>query len=385
MSHRPPQYCRYRGSYARTKVNGKWVHLGPYDAPESKAKYKRLVAQWGAGLPPDSDDDDGVTVVEILAEYLEHAQRYYGDHPKSRYHHMRRVVKTVRELYADLPAIAFTPKKLKTVRQVFVDRGNCRRQVNDDTRDVLGIFAWAVEQELIPGSVVHGLREVKSLRRGRTDAPEGKTVTSVPQAIVDATMPELTPVLQDMVMLQLVSGARPGEICAITPKQIDRTGDVWLYAPDQHKTAHHGKTRVIAFGPKAQAILQRYLLRPDDTPCFSPREALKQHLEQREAERTTPLNHGNKPKPKRRARTIERVSDRYDVPEYRRAITRACKRAGVEHWSPNRLRHAAATQVRERYGLDGCQSLLGHSHARVSEVYAELSTAKAVEIARQLG
>lgn len=35
-----------------------------------------------------------------------------------------------------------------------------------------------------------------------------------------------------------------------------------------------------------------------------------------------------------------------------------------EHrWAPNRLRHSRATEIRERYGLEAAQAVLGHSQA----------------------
>ena len=46
MPKRPPAYCRYRGNYARVRIEGQWIHLGPYGSEESKAKYRRLIAQW---------------------------------------------------------------------------------------------------------------------------------------------------------------------------------------------------------------------------------------------------------------------------------------------------------------------------------------------------
>jgi integrase len=404
MTRKPqaPSYDRYHGDYARVVIERRSIHLGKYDSEESHRKYRELIATWSAGQPLDETPDDApVSIAEVLAAYLEHARRYYDEHPKSRYHHMRRVVRTVRELYAELPAAQFSPKKLQVVRQVFIDRGNCRRQVNDYTRDVVAVFSWGAEQEMIPGSVVHALREVRSLRRGHTDAPEGKVVRAVQQTVVDATLPFLVSILADLVRLQLVSGCRPGELCSMTPAQIDRSGDVWLYRPGEHKTAHLGHNRVIALGPKAQDILRRYLLRPSDAPCFSPKEALGQHLDQRHEQRDTPMNEGNKPVPTRRKRAIAKVHDRYDVAAYRRAIERACDRAfpapkGItgkdkrrwqqEHrWTPHRLRHTAGTAVREKFGLDGCQAILGHRNARVSEIYSELSTQKAIEIARSVG
>jgi hypothetical protein len=40
-----PTYCRHKSSgTARTRIHGCWVTLGPYDSPESRAAYARLVA-----------------------------------------------------------------------------------------------------------------------------------------------------------------------------------------------------------------------------------------------------------------------------------------------------------------------------------------------------
>ena len=149
----------------------------------------------------------------------------------------------------------------------------------------------------------------------------------------------------------------------MTPGQIDRTGDVWLYRPVQHKTCHLGHERAVCFGPRAQDILRKYLLRPADAPCFSPKEALAQHLDQRHEERATPMSCGNTPSPCCRKRAIKKVHDRYDVAACRRAIERACDRAfpapddlkGAElrkwrrqhHWTPHRLRHTCGAVVRE--------------------------------------
>ncbi|HEX2473275.1 MAG TPA: hypothetical protein VHK01_00935 [Lacipirellulaceae bacterium] len=54
-------------------------------------------------------------------------------------------------------------------------------------------------------------------------------------------------------------------------------------------------------------------------------------------------------------------------------------------WSPNRLRHTAATEVRRKFGLEGAQIVLGHSRADVTQIYAERDLAKGIEIARRIG
>lgn len=61
------------------------------------------------------------------------------------------------------------------------------------------------------------------------------------------------------------------------------------------------------------------------------------------------------------------------------------RKAGVEKWTPNQLRHTAGTDVRQKYGLEGAQVHLGHSQANVTEVYAERDLTKAIKIAREIG
>ena len=45
---------------------------------------------------------------------------------------------------------------------------------------------------------------------------------------------------------------------------LDRSGPVWVYTPRRHKTLHHGHTREIYLGPKAQAVLTPWLVRQAD-------------------------------------------------------------------------------------------------------------------------
>src|SRR6476620_5648412 len=77
---------------------------------------------------------------------------------------------------------------------------------------------------------------------------------------VMATLPFLTLHLRAMVELQRFTGRRPGEVCQFRLAEVDRSGEVWLYRPSQHKTAHHGKSRTIAIGPKAQRVISEFLL-----------------------------------------------------------------------------------------------------------------------------
>ena len=69
---------------------------------------------------------------------------------------------------------------------------------------------------------------------------------------------------------------------------------------------------------------------------------------------------------------------------------KAAEEIGVEpvllaSWSPNRLRHAAATEVRRQFGLEAAQVVLGHSRADVTQTYAERDAELARTVAVKIG
>jgi integrase len=170
------------------------------------------------------------------------------------------------------------------------------------------------------------------------------------------------------------------------PADIDRTGgDVWIYRPESHKTEHHGRQREIVLGAQAQGILLRYLARDPHTYCFRPVDSETKRRAAQSDSRHTSLAYGNRPGTNRKARPKRTAGEQYTVDAYRRAIHRACDKTGIEKWSPNRLRHSAATQVRREFGLEAAQVVLGHASADVSQVYAERDLAKAIEVARKIG
>ena len=150
-------------------------------------------------------------------------------------------------------------------------------------------------------------------------------------------------------------------------------------SPAEHKTEHHGHARTIYLGPRAQLVLRPFL-RPELAAfLFSPREA--------ERERHDGANgHRREGQPETPRTTGRRVGDHYTTESYRRAIARGCEVAGVTAWSPNQLRHNAATRLRREYGIDIAQTILGHRlGSSVTEVYAEANTRRAREVVAKVG
>lgn len=383
-----PKYRKHRASgQAIVTLNGRDHYLGPHNSRASKLEYDRLVTEWlssgrsasfGAAQPE-------LTIVELVADYLRFAKGYYGDTTHGTFATMKRVARPLKALYGRTAAAEFGVVQYKAVRLSVIAEDHSRGHVNDLMSRMVGIFRWGAAEGKIPAHVAQTLSIIPGIRKGRTALRETEAVKPVDLEIVDATLPHLSPVVGAMVRFQLLTGARPGEVCKLRPCDVDRSGDVWQAKLAEHKTAHHGKDRTIFIGPQAQDVLRPYLLRGADDYCFSPGESAAWWRAQRAAARKTPLSCGNRAGTNRKRKPVRKPGGRYKTGSYAVAIGRACVKAGVEHWSPNQLRHTAGTRVRSEFGLESAQVILGHSNARVTEVYAERDSAKALAVAKAIG
>jgi hypothetical protein len=107
-------------------LGGKDIYLGPHDTEASKVEYDRLIAEWlvhGRSISPDPEQAIPRTVLEIIAAYVQHAQRYHvkDGAPTPEVGHVRIAMRPVRRLYGRTPAMACGPIALKVVRQAVND------------------------------------------------------------------------------------------------------------------------------------------------------------------------------------------------------------------------------------------------------------------------
>jgi integrase len=280
---------------------------------------------------------------------------------------IKSTLRTLREMYGSELASRFGPLALKAVRQKFIEAGMARVTCNAHVARIKRLFRWGTEQELIPPSVWHGLRAVPGLPKGRTEAPDHSPVGPVPAEHVAAILPLLRPPLAAMVGLQDLTGMRPGEVVIMRSCDIDRSGPVWRYVPSSHKSEHHGRRRTVLIGPQAQEILKPWLTVDPQEYLFRPRSLPEQPRKWRQ----------------RQGKWVPRRC--YSASAYGARIRDACRRAGIEPFSPNRLRHSVGTRIRQRYGLEAAQTVLGHARADVTQLYAERDLAKAHEVIAEIG
>lgn len=399
-----PKYRKHRASgSAIVTLNGKDHYLGPHGTKASKAEYDRLVSEWLANGRKTAQSAESITVVELVVAYLRWANGYYvkNGKPTDTVSSIKNAVRTVKDLYGRQPADQFGPRSLQCCMDRMVEFGWARTYCNDCQAMIKRMFKWGASQELVSAEVFHALQTVSGLRKGRTDARETTPILPVDDAIVAATLPHVSPIVADMVRLQRLTGMRPAEVCMMRPVDIDTKSDVWTYRPESHKTEHHGHSRVIAIGPQGQDVLRKYLVRGADDYCFSPVDSERKRRRELTESRKTPASCGNRPGSNRKRDPKRTVGQCYTPDSYRQAIQRACDLAfkpadkltgkalaqwqSDHRWSPNQLRHSAATQIRSQFGLEAAQVTLGHSNANITQVYAERDLEKAVEVARKIG
>lgn len=391
MSTRVPKYRLHKASgQALVEHEGRRIYLGRHGSAESKQRYRRFIAELfspASQQVTQPEPGQSLSIDELILRYFRHAKQYYNKNgkPTSELGGIRTALRRLRRLYGAQPAAEFSPKAFRQVRQGMIDEDLSRTYINQSMDRIRRMYRWAVAEELVPPSVIQALAAVPGLKRGRSEAKETPPVLPVDDAIVEATLRHLPPVLADMVRFQRLTGCRPTEVCTITPGRVDREPEVWLYRPESHKTEHHQRSRTVAIGPRAQAVLAPYLYRPANEFCFSPRESERRRLDQRHRERKTPSSCGDRPGTNRKRKPARTPGPRYTKDSYNRAINRACKAASVAIWSPNQLRHARATEVRHEFGLEAAQVALGHSNANVTQIYAERDLSKSMEVAKRLG
>jgi integrase len=382
----------------------------------------------GASLV-DAPAPGELTISKLIISYW----RWTGsNHKFKRAFNIKAALRVLRRLDGSTPALQFGPRKLRILREAMVlgdptavppRKPWSRRTINDRVRVIVTMFRWAVSQELLPPSIPQALAMVEPLKRGRTIAREGEGVGPVPQELIDAVRPLVSRQVRAIIDLQLLTGARPGELLGLRPVDIETSGPggVWTYHLTEHKNAFRGKDRRIYFGPKAQQVLAGFMAgRSVNATLFSPAEAESERRAAMHACRKVPLSYGNGPGTNKSPSPRRPAGTAYTTDTYRRAIERACEEAfppppplarqdgetldqwrsrltpsqrsklhqwNKEHrWHPHQLRHNAATHIRREFGLEAASLVLGHASATITDaIYAERDQGKIADVIRRCG
>lgn len=416
LFHRPPKYRFHKSTkQAIVSFRGSVVYLGPYGSKQSHSKYQEILKRWHTDRHNETDPTQSankskaeeivesisvntlrqkramgspITIDELILVYRRHTHEYYRKNGELTREAtiIDDVLRFLRKEHSTTFLDKFGPVALDTLRKnMIADLDWSRSHINKQVRRLIGMFTWAVGQELVDPSVPAALKALGGLKKGRSQARETNGVTCVDDAVINSTLQHLPEAIADIVRLQRLTGARPGEICELRPCDLNHDTEIWTYIPATHKTEHHDKSRIIAIGPKAQQILKPYLQRSPESYCFSPKESEQKRRAEATAKRKTPESYGNSRGTNRVHSPKRKATGRYTTDSYRRAIHRVCIKHDIEKWSPNQLRHTAATNIRKRFGIEAAQVVCGHEKADITQVYAERNMELAIQVAREAG
>lgn len=405
-----PDYKIHKAS-ARAYVwfNGKRSYLGAAESPESYEAYNRFIADLAANqgrpvLPADPIRNTSaaapgkpVLIAHLMAAFLTAHQSVFSE---KEFAHFRHAFRELRQLHAHTPVEKFGPRSLKLVREAMIEADLSRNVINKRIGRIKRLIKWGCSEELVPASVFHALQSVDGLRRGQSKAREREPVAPAPLEHIEALLQFLSPPLAAMVQVQYLAAMRPSEVCMMRVGDIDTSSEVWLYRPQSHKGTWREKDRIIAFGPKAVAVLKPFMDKPQNAYLFSSAESATWYQEQKhkqyEGKRKTPkypseARNEAKRKAKRHARKLKRQpGECYDKCSYNRALKYAFGRAAkagmpIPEFFPYQLRHARATHIRATHGLEVSQLLLGHARCDVTQVYAQRDFSRLIEVAKETG
>lgn len=387
---RVPSYRLHKASgQAVVTLSGKDHYLGPHGSPESSSKYERLILEYvGNGMRmPTADPQAEYSIGLMCDEFMDHAEGEYRRPDGTLSREVKNIEMALRPLlrfFFDLPASEFGPTKLKLYREQLIEADLCRKLINQRVGIVRRVFRWACSEEKVRPEVFHGLQALQHLKPGRSGARESRPVQPAPRVDVEAALPFMPDPVRAMVQIQLLTGARPGEVIAMKASEINMSKQPWEYRPSSHKNQWRQQDRVIFLGEKSQAAIVPWL-RPGAQGqfLFQPTVAEVRRRERMRKARKTPLKPSDKARQVKRKQAGTRAAfrDRYDTTTYAQAIRRACKRAGVEVWTPNRLRHLVATETREKHGIEAASAVLGHRQVETTQIYSANSESKAKKLA----
>lgn len=355
-----PPSIFHRGGRDITRIDGRDYPLGPTGSEQAQQEYARLIAAHAAGTLQAPVTRTYGTIRQLVTAWDEYAQRHYSPEGREakQYEFTTRLLV---ERFGSMKADKFTEIELTLLQQAMCDKDWCRNVVNRRIVRIRTVWRWAELRGLVPPGSWARLRAVRPLmpssRLARSTEPIKPCEPEDLERVAVCASPPVAAVLR----LMLLTGARPSELYRMRTCDINRTEELWTYEPVHHKTEHHGRQRVIFFGPRAQHILTPWL-GPPNLVCFRPLLGRR-------------LKNG----------TYKLSSGMYSETTFARAVHRAADKAGIT-LTAYTARHAAKRRLTRSHGLDAARAVLGHASLATTDNYAaEVDLDLARKTARESG
>lgn len=394
-------------------IRGKDTYCGAWGSAQARQKYTQLIAelQADASAPSAAPPLTDTTINEVVLDFLDWGEKHYRRYgePTGELDNYKDAVGPLCQLYGETPAATFDASvAMNAIREHMIRGGSlCRTTINARINRLRRVIRYGVGKKWIPAiALTHVDAKVFSgLQAGRRDdVREPEKIEGVSENELNAVVPFMPTPVAAMARLIWLTTCRPEDAVIMRGRDLEFNnpqfaGDPnWYYRPGSHlflglhKNAWRGHERVIPIGPRAQELLRPFLafdvagkLLNADAFLFSPKQATAEHHAQRGRARRTKryryeVRRNRKRKPKRQP------GDRYTVGSFRTAVKRACQKANVPEWTPNRLRHGRIDEVTDDgFGLEGANALAGHARLDTTQIYRLQKLKQAAQIAAQIG
>lgn len=344
------------------------------------------------------------TVTRLAADYLRYARKTFVKHGKPTSHvwNIRMAMRSVAAEWGPRSSSDIEAKDLAALRDKMVWRTvesagvekvvpRARKTVNYRLKIVVQAFEHAREHGRVPANVVADLRIVKRLKKGRTEAKPSKRVKSVKREVLNQVLAVVPKPVKAILDLLSFTGMRPSEPCIMRGADLvtastDAPG-LWEYRPSRHKLEHMGddgadSERVIFLGVQAQEVIKPFLATDTQAYLFSPAAAQAERLAIKRSMLKTPSPCRLK---RYKADPTAKLGDHYTAETLRRSVLYACKKTGAPRFTPNQIRHLAATELEKKFGRAGSRVVLGHASERTTSIYVDPDVQMAMRIAREVG
>ena len=395
-----PNYRLHKATgQAFVELGGRRFYLGKHGSKASRELYEQRIAEHlanGRRLPP-TKTMASISCQELAVHYIEWAEKHHVKQPKS-FRHCKKAMSFLVKHYGKVSVDEFSARSLLYLQDHIVNSPN-ERNGSPLTRNTVNRYVGLIKQAFkfgakfgwVEPSTHCALQVVDQLRKGHTTAPDNPDIKPVDPDVFEKTLANLPKRVADMCRIQRNSTMRPQDVCNLRMCDIDRSGDVWIYRPPNHKTSYLGEVLTKYIGKQGQAILADYLVEKENAPeayLFQPKDTVRDRNVERRKNRKTLNKKGDvqlSQQNRRKENPKRAPGEKYTTESYNKAIGAACQKAGVPHWTVNQIRHLSATEIRKEHGLEAAQIMCGHKRASTTEIYAEVDHGAGIEIARKFG
>lgn len=391
------------------------IHLGVFGSPEAQELYNQIAAQFYQGdqtIAPVSRQtatmaylfDNYLTALESKLATADDRRR------KTERSHCFTVIRYVMELFADLPLSEFNCSTYRRIRDYFValapkvesveevgvggktwkrpvKKPWSKNYVNKLMNYFRQILHWGVAHDLVEYSVVEKLKYVEPLTAPHLTELEPRQ--DVPDEVIKATLPYLTTVVRDMVVIQRGNGLRPSEVCNMQVKDIQWENGACCMIKKGKTTWKTGIPLIVFFSQAEVEIIERRIAgkEPEDY-LFTPEESERERQEKRKEQRATKRTPRDYADLERARQNPKKFKPCYDASSYYRSIQFAINQANkngdfIPHWTPYQIRHTAVTQLAYAQDRQTAAFLAGHTSVATTNRYAHEMVKVKADLARE--